>query len=263
MKHEPNAPRLSRRGLLGAGSCALAALAAAPFASACADPEGDSAQGAAALDYLPDAVAGIRIPGSDLARAAAELSRSVSSGTLYNHCMRTYLFAALSFAQRGVKFDEETTFVATALHDLGLIEKYQTPTERFEVDGADAARRFLEGRGVDPVRIEKVWDAIALHTAVGIANRKAPEIAAVFIGASLDATGQGLDALDEGRVAEVLQAFPRLGFKADAVRTMVAYCQQKPASLVMHPWAEVARKRIPGFALPTVDEIMLAAPFDE
>jgi len=45
--------------------------------------------------------------------------------------------------------------------------------------------RFLLQNGYQKKKAEAVWDAIALHTSIGIASRKAPEIALVHLGATI------------------------------------------------------------------------------
>lgn len=46
-------------------------------------------------------------------------------------------------------------------HDLGLTQKFSSSRDRFEVDGANAAKEFLQQYGVDPPDISHVWTAIA------------------------------------------------------------------------------------------------------
>jgi hypothetical protein len=212
---------------------------------------------------LPRSVAGVPIPDSRLARAAATLAHTASPAHLFQHVMRTYVFACLLFDQRGTTYDRELVFVGCALHDLGLVEDYMSPAERFEVDGADAAQRFLERWHVPRRRVELVWDAIALHGMPGIATRKAPEIAMVCLGAAMDATGLNLDQLPPTAIDSVLDAFPRSGFKQAAIETILSLCRDKPAAQMMHAFAEVGRRHLPDFTVPTVEDLILAAPFAE
>jgi hypothetical protein len=178
--------------------------------------------------------------------------------------MRSYVFGGLYFRNAGETYDAELAFVGTVLHDLGLLEPFMSPAERFELDGADAAMRLLNDWAVaPPERAEIVWDAIALHMQVSIASRKRPEIALVSIGAVMDASGLNLDALSPDDVAAVLEAFPRIGFKQNAVETMTRLCEQKPIGQLLHPFADVGRRHIVGFSLPTIEDLMLAAPFAE
>src|SRR5689334_8960057 len=85
----------------------------------------------------------IVIPDSLLAKEATDILREHATNLLFNHSMRVYLFAAEQGRQRKLRFDPELPYVAAAFHDLGLIKKFSRPDERFEVDGANAARQFL------------------------------------------------------------------------------------------------------------------------
>ena len=44
--------------------------------------------------------------------------------------------------------------------------------QRFEVDGADMAAKFLTDNGVAARGVDLVWEAIALHSSPGIAERR-------------------------------------------------------------------------------------------
>jgi UTP:GlnB (protein PII) uridylyltransferase len=79
----------------------------------------------------------------------------------------------------GLKCDRELLYLGAIMHDLGLTERFDAE-QRFEVNGADAARAFVLEHGLSDEKAEIVWDAIALHTSIGIAVRKQPEIALVL-----------------------------------------------------------------------------------
>ncbi|CCB71387.1 HD domain-containing protein [Streptantibioticus cattleyicolor] len=254
---------VTRRMVLGRGaSIAVAGAVTALTTGAVAAPAARAATPGPRPDALPSSVAGVPIPDSRLAREAVAFARGAAPEVLFNHVMRTYVFGALVFDRRGVRYDRELVFVASVLHDLGLVESFQTPTERFEVDGADAAQRFLLRHRMSADRAALVWDAIALHTSVGIATRKRPEIAMVSVGSGLDFSGNGLQQIPSDVLEEVLTAFPREGFKEDAVDRILSLCRTKPMAELMHPFVEVGRRHIPGFPVPTVEDMLLAAPFD-
>src|SRR5262245_65261029 len=92
--------------------------------------------------------------------------------------------------------------------DLGLTPEFRS-TERFEVVGADAAAAFLKDEGVAAERREIVWDAIALHTSIGIASRKRPEIALDHVGAGVDVLGMGIDRFPSRLAVETMMPLPR------------------------------------------------------
>lgn len=252
---------LTRRALIGQGAGALAVLGATPLLGRCVSEAPQDSVAELRLSALPTMIAGVRIPDSAVAVAAADLVRTVSSQTLYNHCVRTYLFAALALKKSAAKFDEELVFIASLLHDLGLVETYMTETERFEVDGADAAVAFLRQWSVPQAQLDTIWDAIALHTSIGIVSRKPPDIAAVSLGSGMDMGGVGIEQLTETEIEEVLRHFPRLGFKLEAIQTVLHICEKKPFSTVLTAFAEVGRRHNPLFPVPTLEDIFLLAPF--
>ena len=64
----------------------------------------------------------------------------------------------------------ELLYAGAMFHDLGLTERYRTSQLRFEVDSANAARKFLLEHDVEKADADKVWLSIALHTTPGHAR---------------------------------------------------------------------------------------------
>ena len=87
---------------------------------------------------------------------------------------------------------------AAVLHDLGLTDRYAAEN-RFEVDSADAARAFLQGRGISPLQMQVVLDAIALQTTPSLALHKEPEVVTTHSGIAVDVLGVGLDRIPQDR----------------------------------------------------------------
>src|ERR1700730_13946030 len=114
------------------------------------------------------ATLGVRIPDSPLANEITEFIRDTESTLLFNHSSRVYYFGALAGQRRGLKFDAELLYAGAMFHDIGLVPAYSSPTDRFEVDGANAARAFLPRHKISEQDIDQVWTAIALHTTPGI-----------------------------------------------------------------------------------------------
>jgi hypothetical protein len=131
------------------------------------------------------------------------------------------------------------------------------------VVGADAADVFLKDQGVHPERREIIWDAIALHTSVGIASRKRPEIALVHIGAGVDVIGLGLDKLPPALVAETIEAFPRHDFKNGFFSAVVDTIAHAPKSAAMTWMCETANEHVPGCHCPSFASQLKASPFKE
>lgn len=211
-------------------------------------------------------VAGVRIPDTALCSAAVDLLESSSPTFLCTHCLRTFVFGSLAVKGLGRSVvDEEAAFCGAVLHDLGLVSPYRRDN-RFEVDGAEAARDFCVKHQVAPERADLVWQAIALHTSPGIPTRLAGEIALVHLGAGLDFLGLGLDHVPPKLVEEILETYPRMRFKAEFKALLVEHCRQNPAAQVLNWTDDVARTAgctLHGQPIPTATQIMSASPFDE
>src|SRR4030088_2136920 len=91
---------------------------------------------------------GISIPGSALAREITEFVMDTESPLLFHHSCRVYYWGALAGKHRGLKFDAELLYAGAMFHDMGLTRRHSSADERFEVDGANAARDFLRDRGI-------------------------------------------------------------------------------------------------------------------
>jgi hypothetical protein len=156
-------------------------------------------------------------PDSDICSAALQLAFDVSPAFIANHSVRSYLFGRELAAARGLRsdvdYDDELVFLSCILHDLGVTD-YGRGDQRFEVDGADAAAHFLRAQGISSERVDTVWQSIALHTSVGLAERFGPEQSISHFGITLDVVGIEKDLLSPGFAERVHAAWPRydLGF---------------------------------------------------
>ena len=210
---------------------------------------------------LPREIAGVPIPDSKLAVEATELVRDTESDLLFDHSLRVYLFGALQGQRRGLKFDPELLYIGAIFHDLGLVDPYRSPAERFEVDGANAARTFLERHGVAEAAIEVVWDAIALHTTPGIPKWKKPEVALVTAGVELDVLGLGYDEIGSAAREAVLAAFPRVDFKRGIVEAFAAGIAFKPETAFGNVKADVLAEKLPGYVRPNFCAMIAGSPW--
>jgi len=152
---------------------------------------------------------GTEIPDTKLGRAVTEFVRDTESDLLFNHSSRVYCFGVLTGQQRGLTFDPELLYAGAMFHDIGLVPGHGSARERFEVDGANAAKTFLGNHGIAQADIDTVWAAIALHTTSGIPQHMHPVIALVTAGVEMDVLGFGYgDFTDDVREA-VVSAYPR------------------------------------------------------
>lgn len=153
------------------------------------------------------------VPDSRLTREATGILREFSTPLLFNHSHRVFFWGNEQGKRAGQKFDAELLFVCAAFHDLGLLKKFSSEDDRFEVDGANAVRQFLEHHGVSETRIQTAWDAIALHTTPGLAAYKPIEVELLYNGVGLDVLGIGYQEFPQDIREKVVADYPRAGFK--------------------------------------------------
>jgi hypothetical protein len=208
-------------------------------------------------------IAGVKIPNSALAGDATAFVRDTESDLLYDHSMRVFVFGSLQGQRRGLAYDPELLYVGAMFHDIGLVEGHRSEHERFEVDGANAARDFLTQRGVPAEAVRVVWDAIALHTTPGIPQHKEPEVALVTAGVELDVLGLGYDDITDAHREEVLSALPRVDFKNQIIQAFGAGIAHKPETAFGNVKADVLERTLPGYKRPNFCELILASPFAE
>jgi hypothetical protein len=205
----------------------------------------------------------LAIPDSLLAKEATDILREHSTDLLFNHSIRVYLFAAEQGGQRNLHFDPELLYVAAAFHDLGLIKKFSSADERFEVDGANAARQFLNAHNLAEDQVQTVWEAIALHTTPGIPKYMGAEVALLNSGVLLDVLGVGFDQFPSEVREDIVAKYPRINFKKGFVQEYFAGFAHKPATTYGTVNASVCERFIPGFNSPNACDLIAASPFPD
>jgi hypothetical protein len=194
-----------------------------------------------------ETIAGIEIPDTALVRDATDLVREAESDLLFHHSRRVFLFGALQARRLGLDPDLELLYVGALFHDLGLTESYSTTVQRFEVDGANAARAFLKAHGYSDAEAATVWTAIVLHTTPGVPEFMDPEIALVTAGVETDVLGIGYLDLAPGDVNAVTSAHPRKEFKRQILEAFTEGNRNRPDTTFGNVNADVLSHFVPGF----------------
>ncbi len=167
------------------------------------------------------------VPDTQLTREATGLLLEFSTPLLFNHSHRVFFWANELGRQTGERFDAELLFICAAFHDLGLLKKFSSDNDRFEVDSANAVRQFLEHHDVAPARVQVAWDAISLHTTPGIAAYKPLEVELLYNGVGLDVLGIGYEHFPEDLRKKVVDQYPRINFKQAIAKAFLGGFEHK------------------------------------
>jgi hypothetical protein len=210
---------------------------------------------------MPEVIAGLEIPETAAVAEATRHIQETTSPLIYHHSRRAFFFGLMHARKLGVEPDPELLYLATMFHDTGLLTPYSDVEQRFEVDGADHARKFLLDRGFSTVAAETVWTAIALHTTLGIPERMGPEIAITQLGIATDVIGLGLDGLEHDQLSEILAVHPRGDFKNEFLRAHVDGLKNRPETANGTMNSDILEHFIPGFQRTTTVELILGSPW--
>ena len=205
----------------------------------------------------------IIIHDSLLAKEATDLLREHSTDLLFNHSMRVFFFAAEQGRQRKLRFDPELLYVAAAFHDFGLLKKFSSRDERFEVDGANAVRQFLTAHQIPEERVQLAWEAIALHTTPGVTQYMRPEVALLYSGVGLDVLGKGFDQFPSALREKIVAEYPRKHFKERFIQEYFAGFAHKPGTTYGTVNASICERFIPGYQTPNAVDVIAASPFPD
>jgi hypothetical protein len=208
-------------------------------------------------------IADIPIPDSALARDVTQFVQDTSTQLLFDHSRRVFLWGSLQGEKHGLDYDPELLYVGAMFHDIGLIEGHRSEHERFEIDGANAARRFLEARGLPEAQIMTVWESIALHTTPEVPRYKQPEVRLVTLGVEYDVLGLHFDDLSPSARDQVVAAHPRTGFKSGIVDAFNEGIRDKPETAFGTMNTDILEAKLPGYVRPNFCDFIANSRFAE
>ena len=219
-------------------------------------------QAPSATPHATRVLAGVVAPDSPVITRAIEYAREFSEPYLFNHVMRSWLFAESLAQLNRVERDAEVLAIATLLHDLGLSPEFDGPL-RFEVETANAARSFAQRAGLDARRAQLVWDGAALNSTPSIALYKETEVRLCTLGIGLDWGGWGYESLTRQQIDAIVDEFPRLQMKQQFSRAVCRLCETRPATTYDNFARDFGERFVPGYKPPSTVDLLFAAPFEE
>jgi hypothetical protein len=211
---------------------------------------------------LARSLAGVLVPETPLISRAIEYVRRQHEPWLFNHSMRSWLFAIAIGELTKAAYDAEVLAVAALLHDLGLEKTFSGPL-RFEVEGANAARRFAQSEGVDERRAQLIWDGVALNSTPSVGLYKEIEVSLCTSGIGLDWGGWGYESLPASKIAEIVDAFPRLNMKQRFSRAVCSVVETRPATTYDNFARDFGERFVPGYKRPSTVDLLTNSPFSE
>ncbi|KAJ2987879.1 hypothetical protein NUW58_g4270 [Xylaria curta] len=160
---------------------------------------------------------------------------------LKHHSLRTWLFGAAAINANATlksKIDLELHAVTCILHDLGWDmtpgSEWISQEHRFEVDGGLGALRWVkahkQGKKWDEIRLEKMYDAIALHGSPGLSPGKNLDVQFALTSIAFDNPGARNPLIPEKEYNSILAGLPNEDIGAGTNQTWVWLAATKPGA---------------------------------
>jgi hypothetical protein len=207
-------------------------------------------------------LAGVAVPDTPLVDRAIEYARQKCEPYLFNHVMRSWLFAVRLGQIGGAAHDAEVLAVGTLLHDITLNEAFAGP-RRFEVEAADLVKSFATEAGVDGRRAQLIWDSVALNSTPSIGLYKEAEVALCTAGVGLDVVGFQYDRIPAHEIDAIVAEFPRLAMKDRFIRCFTHFATVSPETSYDNFVRDFGERFVPGYKAPSSVDWVLNAPFKE
>jgi len=202
------------------------------------------------------------LPTSPLIESVFNFAREQMPLYLFNHVLRSWVFAVQLGQLRQIECDQEVLAAATLLHDLGLTEHADGP-HRFEVNGAITATALVKQLGFDERRAQLVWDSIALHATPSISFLKEPEVALCARGISVDFGAPDYAAFSPLSIERIVDALPRLNLKAEFTSCLCHMATTRPETTYDNLVRDFGERFVPGYQAPSWVDRVLGGPFPE
>jgi hypothetical protein len=201
----------------------------------------------AAVSGKTRVLGGITVIDTPLITRAMDYARAHSEPFLFNHAVRSWLFAVRLGQLQGISHDAEVVAVGSLLHDLGLTNCCTGP-KRFE-------------QGVDDRRVQLIWDSVALNSTPSIGLYKEAEVALCTAGIGVE-FGFQYDRIPPNEMKSILAAFPRLDMKRRFTDSVCRIAKTKPETTYDNFAGDFGERFVPGYKRPSTVDLLMNAPFE-
>jgi hypothetical protein len=207
-------------------------------------------------------LAGIQVPATPVIDQSIEYARQKCEPYLFNHVVRSWLFAERIGQLKKLEYDAEVVAVGTLLHDITLNKAFVGP-RRFEVEGADIARNFAAGIGFEKRRAQLIWDSVALNSTPSIGLYKEAEVALCTTGICLDVVGLEFELIPPDEMKAIIETFPRLQMKSKMTYCFCNIARSHPETTYDNFIRDFGERFVPGYRAPSSVDFVMHAPFSE
>ena len=187
---------------------------------------------------------GPHFPQTPATAAALSVAARFYSPALLNHCVRSYWWGAVYASTHGITFDDELLCVSALLHDIGLIDAFDSHRLSFEEAGGELAWVFGVAAGWPADRAARATEIIVLHMRDPVSATVDAESHLLQVATAWDVAGRRPEEFSAEARAEILARYPRQGFASEFLACFEDQAKRKPDSAAATSIANDAAGRI-------------------
>ncbi|KAA0098573.1 HD domain-containing protein [Mycolicibacterium sp. P1-18] len=183
-------------------------------------------------------------PQTSAATAALTVATRFYTPAMLNHCVRSYLWGRAYAATHDVAVDDELFYVAAMLHDIALVDSFDSHRVSFEQAGGDVAWVFGIAAGWPADRADRATEIIVLHMRDDVSATVDPESHLLQVATSWDVAGRRAEEFSAETRTEIVGRYPRLGFGREFIACFQDQAARKPDGAAAASMASDGARRI-------------------
>ena len=154
-----------------------------------------------------------KLPDIPIINEALNIVKAALSKNIFNHSMRTYLYAQEFAKKRKSIFSEEELLLVALFHDIGFYSPYQIKGKPFQIGSSNALKEYLlTNKKIEPERINAMMEAIDYHFQFRPSWDKGEIAGLLQVGAHMDVMGTKLKSIEKDNRYQILKKYPKNNF---------------------------------------------------
>lgn len=159
---------------------------------------------------------------------ALQIVKAALSDNIFNHSMRTYLYAYEFAKKRKSVFSEEELLLVALFHDIGFYSPYQIKGKPFQIGSSNALKEYLlMHKKIQPERINAMMEAIDYHFQFKPKWGKGEIAGLLQVGTHMDVMGTKAKTIEKEKRNQILNEYPKnyflLEFNTCIIKTVTNF----------------------------------------
>lgn len=138
------------------------------------------------------------VPDTPIVNEALHIVKAALSENIFNHSMRTFLYATECAISRECVYSEEELLLVALFHDIGFYSPYHIIGKPFQMGSSNALKEYLlTHKKIHPERINAMMEAIDYHFQFRPRWDKGEIAGLLQVGAHMDVLGTKLKTIQK------------------------------------------------------------------